>query len=70
MSEEEEQELPARLDSLLNNTAIVPIIFLLFVFRPEGGYIKRIEFLLFLIENGHLLEFFLPLKLSDYCPFS
>ena len=61
MSEEEEQELPARLDSLLNNTAIVPIIFLLFVFRPEGGYIKRIEFLLFLIENGLLLEnFFTP----------
>ena len=61
MSEEEEHELPARLDSLLNNTAIVPIIFLLFVFRPEGGYIKRIEFLLFLIENGLLLEnFFTP----------
>ena len=56
MSEEEEQELPAHLDYLLNNTAIVPIIFLLFAFRPEEGYIQRIEFLLFLIENGLLLE--------------
>ena len=61
MSEEEEQELPARLDYILNNTAIVPIIFLLFAFRPEEGYIQRIEFLLFLIENGLLLEnIFIP----------
>ena len=61
MSEEEEQELPARLDYILNNTAIVPIIFLLFAFRPEEGYIQRIEFLLFLIENGLLLKnIFIP----------
>ena len=56
MSEEEEQELPARLDYILNNTAIVPIIFLLFAFRPEEGYIQRIEFLLFLIVKGVFLE--------------
>ena len=71
MSEEEEQqeqELPARLDSLLNNTAIVPIIFLLFVFRPEGGYIKRIEFLLFLIENGLLLENFFTPQIIELLP--
>ena len=56
MSEEEEQELPTRLEYILDNTAIIPILFLLFALRPEEGYIQRIEFLLFLIENGLLLE--------------
>ena len=59
----EKQELPAsaRLDYILNNTAIIPILFLLVVFRPYEGYIQRIEFLLFLIENGLLLEnIFIP----------
>ena len=66
MSEEgEKQELPAsdlsRLEYILNNTAIIPILFLLVVFRPYEGYIQRIEFLLFLIENGLLLEnIFIP----------
>ena len=60
----EKQELPAsaRLDYILNNTAIIPILFLLVVFRPYEGYIQRIEFLLFLIQydngewDGLLLE--------------
>ena len=59
----EKQELPAsaRLDYILNNTAIIPILFLLVVFRPYEGYIQRIEFLLFLIENGLLLKnIFIP----------
>ena len=57
MSEEEEkQKLPTRLEYILNNTAIIPILFVLWLFRPEEGYIQRIEFLLFLIEKGLLLE--------------
>ena len=63
-AEGEKQELPAsaRLDYILNNTAIIPILFLLVVFRPYEGYIQRIEFLLFLIQydngewDGLLLE--------------
>ena len=31
-------------------------ILLFFKFRPEGGYLQRLEFLKFLIENGLLLE--------------
>jgi hypothetical protein len=54
--EEKEQKLSTRLEYILNNTAIIPIFFLLFFVRPEEGYIQRIEFLLFLIENGLLLE--------------
>ena len=57
MSEEEEkQKLPTHLEYILNNTAIIPILFVLWLFRPEEGYIQRIEFLLFLIEKGLLLE--------------
>ena len=57
MSEEEEkQKLPTRLEYILNNTAIIPILFVLWLFRPSGGYIFQIEFLLFLIEKGLLLE--------------
>ena len=54
----EKQELPAsaRLDYILNNTAIIPILFVLWLFRPSEGYIFQIEFLLFLIEKGLLLE--------------
>lgn len=54
--EEKEQKLSTRLEYILNNTAIIPIFFLLFFVRPAEGYIQRIEFLLFLIENGLLLE--------------
>ena len=54
--EEEKQKLPTRLEYILNNTAIIPILFVLWLFRPEEGYIQRIEFLLFLIEKGVLLE--------------
>ena len=57
MSEKEEkQKLPTHLEYILNNTAIIPILFVLWLFRPEEGYIQRIEFLLFLIEKGVLLE--------------
>ena len=57
MSEEEDnQKLPTRLEYILDNTAIIPILFVLWVFRPSGGYIFQIEFLLFLIEKGVLLE--------------
>ena len=63
MSEEaEEQKLPTHLEYILNNTAIIPIFFLLFFVRPEGGYLQRIEFILFLIQydngewDGLLLE--------------
>ena len=57
MSEKEEkQKLPTHLEYILNNTAIIPILFVLWLFRPSGGYIFQIEFLLFLIEKGLLLE--------------
>ena len=57
MSEKEEkQKLPTHLEYILNNTVIIPILFVLWLFRPEEGYIQRIEFLLFLIEKGLLLE--------------
>ncbi|MED6306029.1 MAG: EF-hand domain-containing protein [Candidatus Thermoplasmatota archaeon] len=54
--EEEKQKLPTHLEYILNNTAMIPILFVLWLFRPEEGYIQRIEFLLFLIEKGVLLE--------------
>ena len=54
--EEEKQKLHTHLEYILNNTAIIPILFVLWVFRPSGGYIFQIEFLLFLIEKGLLLE--------------
>ena len=54
--EEEKQKLPTHLEYILNNTAIIPILFLLFALRPEEGYIQRIEFLLFLIVKGVFLE--------------
>ena len=57
MSEEEDkQKLPTHLEYIWNNTAIIPILFVLWLFRPSGGYIFQIEFLLFLIEKGLLLE--------------
>ena len=57
MSEKEEkQKLPTHLEYILNNTAIIPILFVLWLFRPSEGYIFQIEFLLFLIEKGLLLE--------------
>ena len=57
MSEtEEKQKLPTHLEYILNNTAIIPILFVLWLFRPSGGYIFQIEFLLFLIEKGLFLE--------------
>ena len=56
MSEEKEQKLPTHLEYILNNTAIIPILFVLWLFRPSEGYIFQIEFLLFLIEKGVLLE--------------
>ncbi len=54
--EEEKQKLHTHLEYILNNTAIIPILFVLWLFRPSGGYIFQIEFLLFLIEKGVLLE--------------
>jgi len=54
--EEEKQKLPTHLEYILNNTAIIPILFVLWLFRPSGGYIFQIEFILFLIEKGLLLE--------------
>ena len=57
MSEtEEKQKLPTHLEYILNNTAIIPILFVLWLFRPSEGYIFQIEFLFFLIEKGVLLE--------------
>jgi len=53
---EEKQKLPTHLEYILNNTALIPILFVLWLFRPSGGYIFQIEFLLFLIEKGLLLE--------------
>ena len=54
--EEEKQKVPTHLEYILNNTAIIPILFVLWLFRPSGGYIFQIEFILFLIEKGLLLE--------------
>ena len=54
--EEEKQKLHTHLEYILNNTAIIPILFVLWLFRPSEGYIFQIEFLLFLIEKGVLLE--------------
>ena len=48
MSEKEEkQKLP---------TAILAILCLLFALRPEEGYLQRLDFLIFLIAKGLLLE--------------
>jgi Ca2+-binding EF-hand superfamily protein len=64
MSEEEEkQKLPTHLEYILNNTAIIPIFFLLFVFRPREGYIQRIELFIFSIESGNPPEISLIVEL-------
>ena len=74
MSEEEDkQKLPsdlARLEDnysrrleVLNHTAIFPILFLLFVFRPREGYIQRIELFIFSIESGKPPEISLIVEL-------
>ena len=68
MSEEEEQELPTRLEYILDNTAIIPILFLLFALRPEEGYIQRIEFLLFLIVKGVFLENIFIYQITSLLP--
>jgi Ca2+-binding EF-hand superfamily protein len=61
--EEEKQKLPTHLEYILNNTAIIPIIFLLFVFRPREGYIQRIELFIFSIESGNPPEISLIVEL-------
>jgi len=71
MSEEDEkQELlaSARIEYILNNTAILPILFLLFALRPEEGYIQRIEFLLFLIVKGVFLENIFIYQITSLLP--
>ena len=62
MSEKEEkQKLP---------TAILAILFLLFALRPEEGYLQRLDFLIFLIAKGLLLEnIFLFEKEINLCEF-
>ena len=70
MSEEEDkQKLPTRLEYILNNTGILPILFLLFALRPEEGYIQRIEFLLFLIVKGVFLENIFIYQIISLLPF-
>ena len=49
MADEEERQAPS---------VFVIAIILFFVFRPEEGYIRRLEFIKFLIDNGLLLENF------------
>ena len=61
--EEEKQKLPTHLEYILNNTAIIPIFFLLFVFRPREGYIQRIELFIFSIESGNPPEISLIVEL-------
>tara|TARA_B100001750_G_scaffold110577_1_gene87360 strand:+ start:540 stop:1190 length:651 start_codon:yes stop_codon:yes gene_type:complete len=69
MSEEEDkQKLPTRLEYILDNTAIIPILFLLFALRPEEGYIQRIEFLLFLIGKGVFLENIFIYQITSLLP--
>ena len=69
MSEEEDkQKLPTRLEYILDNTAIIPILFLLFALRPEEGYIQRIEFLLFLIVKGVFLENIFLYQITSLLP--
>ena len=66
--EEEEQKLPTRLEYILDNTGILPILFLLFALRPEEGYIQRIEFLLFLIVKGVFLENIFIYQITSLLP--
>ena len=69
MSEEEDkQKLPTRLEYILDNTGILPILFLLFALRPEEGYIQRIEFLLFLIVKGVFLENIFIYQITSLLP--
>ena len=69
MSEEEDkQKLPTRLEYILDNTGILPILFLLFALRPEEGYIQRIEFLIFLIGKGVFLENIFIYQITSLLP--
>ena len=45
-----------RIEDVANNTAIIPILFILWVLRPVEGYLQRMEFIIFLIEKGLLFE--------------
>ena len=52
MAEEEERQAPS---------VFVIAIILFFIFRPEEGYIRRLEFIKFLIDNGLFLKnIFIP----------
>ena len=69
MSEEgDKQKLSTRLEYILDNTGILPILFLLFALRPEEGYIQRIEFLLFLIVKGVFLENIFIYQITSLLP--
>ncbi len=52
MAEEEERQAPS---------VFVIAVILFFIFRPEEGYIRRLEFIKFLIDNGLFFEnIFIP----------
>jgi len=59
MADEEERQAPS---------VFVIAIILFFIFRPEEGYIRRLEFIKFLIDNGLFLEnIFIP-EISELFP--
>ena len=69
MSEKEEkQKLSTHLEYILNNTAIIPILFVLWLFSRSEGYIFQIEFLLFLIGKGVFLENIFIYQITSLLP--
>ena len=59
MAEEEERQAPS---------VFVIAVILFFIFRPEEGYIRRFEFIKFLIDNGLFFEnIFIP-EITELLP--
>ena len=58
---EEEENRSFDPDKRIDNELFVIAVILFFIFRPEEGYIRRLEFIKFLIDNGLFFEnIFIP----------
>jgi len=65
---EEEENRSFDPDKRIDNELFVIAVILFFIFRPEEGYIRRFEFIKFLIDNGLFFEnIFIP-EITELLP--
>ena len=65
---EEEENMSFDPDKRIDNELFVIAVILFFIFRPEEGYIRRFEFIKFLIDNGLFFEnIFIP-EITELLP--